>query len=548
MSSTRLLMTLAAITVACSGQNGWAERASSFDLATGRLTVPCVDILASGGPAGPGGTRQSFALDMTLNGAVLAVGNAVEISAVGECSARFETTTGIYTDLVTVGDDRVELALNYAGGVDFAPVSVFIRRDFTSDDLTVFAGTTRSISLHDSIDLVGATLRLSGTVDLPPFMELVDRELRVSPGSGDVGDYAVRVEWADQVDTITVHVRQSAQDLFTLMQRPDSLPSLASLNLFSAESIFNTRLPEEPGVDPQSELLMEGLVRSGQFTVQVGQFSATVFFVDDDTPRTNVSLPCGEFWELGITQISSVPVPGWATPANDVDGGDEPPVGCGEDSGQDNFLVILDLENRCEYDFWQARSENGNWVASFGTAFNMDGPGVHPEGLSSRGSGLAFLGGVIWPDEIASGQINHPLAFSYEFPKANGPVAPATDSDGISTEPFALPEGARIQLDPSLDLDSLNLTDFEKTIARAMQEYGLILVDRGGTGPVGFYAIDPDSVSANPYEAVWGTDDFIPLSNLDIASLPLRVLPLPEQKTDFREKLRLASNQCVNYQ
>ncbi len=529
-------------------QSAMAERASSFDLATSTLTVPCVDIVTNGEPAGPGGTRQSFSLDMTLVGASLSVGNAVEISATGDCSARFETTTGTYTDLVTVGDDRVELELSYSGGVDFSPRSVFIQRDFTSDDITVYVGTTGSLALHEAIDIPAATLRLVGSDSLPSFIELSDRELRISPTSGDVGDHTIRVEWADQVDTITVHVRDSAQDLVTVMQRPDSLPSLSSLNLFSSESIFNTPLPSDPDIDPQSNLYLEGLIRSQQFVVQVGQFSATVFFADSNTPVTDVSLPCGEFWELGIAQIASVPVPDWSTPANDVDGGDEPPVGCGEESGQDNFLIVLDLENRCEYDFWQARMENDSWVASFATAFNMDGPGIHPNGLSSRGSGLAFLGGVIWPDELSSGQINHPLAFSYEFPKANGPVSPATDSDGISTEAFALPEGARIQLDPTLDLDTLGLNDYEKTIARAMQEYGLILVDRGGAGPVGLYAIDPDSVNVNPYEAIWGIDDFITLSNLDISSLPFRVLQLPAQQTNYRDNLRLASNQCVNYQ
>jgi hypothetical protein len=64
--------------------------------------------------------------------------------------------------------------------------------------------------------------------------------------------------------------------------------------------------------------------------------------------------------------------------------------------------------------------------------------------------------------------------------KAGGPVAPATGSDGWSTLAGAIPEGARVQLDPSLDLDSLGLTPWQKTIARALQEYGMLLVDTGG--------------------------------------------------------------------
>ena len=156
----------------------------------------------------------------------------------------------------------------------------------------------------------------------------------------------------------------------------------------------------------------------------------------------------------------------------------------------------------------------------------MDGSGVLDKGLSARGSGFAFLGGVIWPDEISNGKINHPLAFSYEFTREGGPVAPATDSDGVHSDDFAIPEGAIIQLDPELDLDTLDLEPFELTIATALQEYGMILVDSGSAGPVGFYAIDPDSVTGNMWGELWGDEDFISLSNLDLTTLPFRVLEL----------------------
>ena len=211
-------------------------------------------------------------------------------------------------------------------------------------------------------------------------------------------------------------------------------------------------------------------------------------------------------------------------------------------------MVILDMENRCEYDFWQARKENDAWVASFGVGVSMDDTGVLANGLSARGSGFAFLGGVIWPDEIENGHIQHPLSFSYEFTRAGGPVAPATDSDGLSTEAFALPEGALVQLDPALDLDALNLEPYEKTIARAMQEYGMLLVDSGSAGPVGFYAIDPDSVTGDMWGSLWGQEDYIALENLDFPTLPFRVLELGEQNSDYQQQLALQTGACSAYQ
>lgn len=74
--------------------------------------------------------------------------------------------------------------------------------------------------------------------------------------------------------------------------------------------------------------------------------------------------------------------------------------------------VVVDLDARCEYDLWQARRSDGGWEASWAGGISMDGDGAYPHGMSTRGSGLASLGGVIWPDELQSGRIEHALAFS----------------------------------------------------------------------------------------------------------------------------------------
>src|SRR3989338_2191484 len=117
-------------------------------------------------------------------------------------------------------------------------------------------------------------------------------------------------------------------------------------------------------------------------------------------------------------------------------------------------MVILDLENRCEYDFWQARKVNGVWEASWGSGISLDGSGIQANGMSSRGSGFSSLAGLIWPDELKNG-ISHALIFAYPYTKSGGPVYPAPDSDGEDTNAFALPEGARVRLDPNFDISKL---------------------------------------------------------------------------------------------
>jgi hypothetical protein len=63
---------------------------------------------------------------------------------------------------------------------------------------------------------------------------------------------------------------------------------------------------------------------------------------------------------------------------------------------------------------------------------------------------------------------------------AKDPVWPALAADGYSTDPNAIPEGVRVQLDPSIDVNSLPLSPGGKIIAKALQTYGAWLGDTGG--------------------------------------------------------------------
>jgi len=58
-------------------------------------------------------------------------------------------------------------------------------------------------------------------------------------------------------------------------------------------------------------------------------------------------------------------------------------------------------------------------------------------------------------------------------------VLPASASDGTVNDPAALPIGAHLQLDPNLDLNTLNLQPWERTIAEALQTYGMYCADTG---------------------------------------------------------------------
>src|SRR5688500_18537533 len=89
----------------------------------------------------------------------------------------------------------------------------------------------------------------------------------------------------------------------------------------------------------------------------------------------------------------------------------------------------------------------------------------------------------------------------------------------------ALREGQLMQLDPALDVNALAIPAWQKTIARALQQYGMYL--RDGSGSLAVYAENPVS---RGYDA-WSP---LGLGGLDAASLAgipwnrMRVLAAPD--------------------
>jgi hypothetical protein len=295
--------------------------------------------------------------------------------------------------------------------------------------------------------------------------------------------------------------------------------------LYAPDSPWNTRIPADATIDPRSRELVGSLREAADeegFVLALRRWTVPVYFADAGTPREDVSLtaPWTEY-----RRLSGVPIPPGARP----------------DPQDDGHLTVIDRERGCEYDLWQARQDpDGGWSASWGNAVRIGGSGAYQGGIAARGSGFASAAGLVWPEELSRGRIDHALVFSYPHPKDGGPVAPATASDGNSTRPDAIPEGARVQLDPALDLDRLGLSDETKIIARALQTYGMILGDNGGA--LSLYAAHPFGFSSDPWQSIWPSGSFADLSK--IPAERFRVLALGPQQP--RERFGLEADGCAD--
>jgi hypothetical protein len=285
-------------------------------------------------------------------------------------------------------------------------------------------------------------------------------------------------------------------------------PSPAIGRLYDPGSPWNTPIPANTPIDPRSAAMAQAVTsaaQAGGLLIAVKKWSWPVYYADASTPRYVVSLTAS--W-APARSIAGVPIPSNAAP----------------DPSDDGHMTVIDTSTHCEYDFYEAaRQTSGSWTAGWANATRVDGMGWYTGGYSATGSGAAGAAGLIRPEELQAGTIQHALAFAFPLTRAGGPVLPATESDGRSTVAEAIPEGARLQLDPALDLSTLGLKPYEMIIGRALQQYGMFLMD-SNTGGVSFAAQNPQSSTVG---YPWGDQTYVYLP-LSLVSR-MRVLTLPSQ-------------------
>jgi hypothetical protein len=262
---------------------------------------------------------------------------------------------------------------------------------------------------------------------------------------------------------------------------------------YSKQSPLSTPIGSQARVDARSTEKMAALaaaIEDSGFVVALRRWTVSVFLADPQTAYRRIPLTA----DWAPRRMSNpVPIPARARP----------------DPAGDGHMVVVDAPRGCEYDFYEARrSSSGSWSAGWQTRLSIDGRGMVRGSLSARASGFGLLAGLIFPGELRRGRIDHALVFSSPLVLAAPPVPPATETAGGSKDPNALPMGTRVRLSPKLDLSKLGLTRYERTVARALQVYGMFLADTGGT--LTLYAVHPESYESDPYRGVFAAGETYP--------------------------------------
>lgn len=258
--------------------------------------------------------------------------------------------------------------------------------------------------------------------------------------------------------------------------------------LFAPDNVFRVDVSKAP-VDKDSTSMIKNL--QGQITPHWGgvaafnthQYNPSYYVVDNSTPKQDVAFydcqkkgaaPAGLL--DGPAVFKQVPVPANAQPA----------------AGTDKALSIFNRDTDQLWEFWVMERTNGakpGWRACWGGRIDevSTAPGYYDPPFGVAASGLAHVGYMVSLDEARKGKIEHAMGIGLIATRDPSEVwYPANRSDGNTSDPTAIPEGARLRLDPAVDVDKLQLSPIGKAVARAAQKYGFIVVDTSGA--VALYA------------------------------------------------------------
>lgn len=294
------------------------------------------------------------------------------------------------------------------------------------------------------------------------------------------------------------------------------------VNGFSSEGPWNTMLPPNPPIASNSAAVVANIKSDvqnyyGTFGINTTSYSAPIYTVGKNTPTQDWSFnDCQHKGYLDpkfAAALKSVP-----TPSNMV-----------SSEGTDAEVAIYRPSTDTYWDFWVAHKDaNGQWSACWGGKIDNYrlNPGIFDPPLGATATGLPLGAYLIRIKDLQRGWIDHAIGIETVHTQADCTSWPANRNDGNTAGPDYPCEGERFQLDPSFDVNTLQ-NPAARTIARAMQQYGLILTD--SSGAVVTQAEDPRPYMAehdgiNPYDALFGGPSYsvIPPSLLD----HLRALPI----------------------
>jgi hypothetical protein len=298
---------------------------------------------------------------------------------------------------------------------------------------------------------------------------------------------------------------QSTTDSQRIAKSVRSSASAVPFRFFSPSSIWNTPVSPDAPIDASSQGIIRAMTASitAEEQLQDGpwinttSYSVPIYTVSATQPTVRVRLLDSTSEPALRSAWRAVPLPVDAQPS----------------LGSDAQLVVWQPSRDRLWEFWRLAYEpDRGWHASWGGAIRhvSGNPGVYGRGAwpgakpwwGASATSLPIVGGLITLEDFKLHKINHALAIAVPDTRAGVFASPARRSDGRSNSPESLPEGARLRLNPNLNLTKLKLPPVTLMIAEAAQRYGMIVRDTSKN--VELFGQDPVSSSVNPFDGPSG--------------------------------------------
>jgi PKD repeat protein len=253
------------------------------------------------------------------------------------------------------------------------------------------------------------------------------------------------------------------------------------------KNVMYRPIPQGLGINPYSDQLMadiKSMMKHNELRIALGSWTMSNYLIN------------GSNYQLEDVYVSTgyCPIGQWI---NDVPFPTDQVVKCTPLSDTDDNTDITDAVHGVEYSFWRISADgSGVWQRNSAGYYECENAGFvftnssggNPMSCSLRGPSLSHTVGLIYPEELEAGVIDHGLCSAIPGPSSLT-IPPATKTDGDEfgrvEYPNRLPEIAVYRLKPSIWTDQVIEAQpwnyAEKVVAKAARDYGIWITDNSGT-------------------------------------------------------------------
>jgi serine/threonine-protein kinase len=273
-------------------------------------------------------------------------------------------------------------------------------------------------------------------------------------------------------------------------------------------------------LDAESATIIKNLVAAGGWgTPRMHiDYSIEVLRADGNAPFRAFT-KTADFYEVECDHVP-VPVP----PVGALEG--EAGYRCTRDG--DCHLIVVHEPTRKLYEMWRADIVDGNTFRG-GCLAVWDLNRIYPptgrgkDCSSADAAGLPIAPLLFTADEVKAGAVNHAIRFALPNPRIRKAtyVAPGSHATRVAGGgPGTIPYGARIRLRADFPMQSLP-NEGARTLARAMQKYGMFLSDGGNLPLMG----QSDKFTKAKWDGLLGVHDMgaILVSDFEVVELGPRI-------------------------